>query len=107
MRLPHTSTTRVPRRRSGPTADANAGAKNGIHHLSITAPGAQRSRCAAVRRHDQGPIESRSAAVGKRGRGACSSSWLVPGKKIPGYWRVNRSEEHTSELQSRVDISYA
>ena len=32
-------------------------------------------------------IESSMAAVGKRGRGASRSSWLVPGNRKPGYSR--------------------
>src|SRR4029078_4309826 len=81
--------TLVPRRRSGPTLDANAGAKNGSHHLRITSPGATRSSSAAVRRQLHGPIESSSAVTGKRGGGAEASFWLAPGNRKSGYWRVN------------------
>src|ERR1041385_8152352 len=71
--------TFVPLRRRGPTADANAGAKNGIHHLRTTAPGANRSRCTAVRRQEKNPIESSSDSVGKFGRAGAGkeAAWVV------------------------------
>src|SRR5439155_10793052 len=83
------STTRVPRSRSGPTDDANAGPKNGIHHLRITAPGPKRSRWAATRRQLRGSIESSRPATGNFGRSASGSSWDSPGNNRSGYWRVN------------------
>src|SRR3546814_1092624 len=33
--------------------------------------------------------------------------WLVPLRRTEGAWVVDRSEEHTSELQSLMRISYA
>ena len=77
-----------PRRRSGPTAEAKAGAKNGIHHLRTTAPGAKRSSAPAVRRQLQGRTESSRASTGKRGRSAAGSSCERPGNSSPGYCRV-------------------
>src|SRR6059058_4333578 len=50
---------------------------------------------------------------GLRGRGGAGFSagqkwsFIPKEKKGPHYLAVNRSEEHTSELQSRNDISYA
>src|SRR3546814_8706839 len=57
-----------------------------------------------------GPARGRAADRGRLGTaGACRTGggWRVPAPRLPGHVGGRRSEEHTSELQSLMRISYA
>src|SRR3546814_6092440 len=52
---------------------------------------------------------SASRVVGSlpKALGSCSAGTVVPTSRLSAFWSRARSEEHTSELQSLMRISYA
>src|SRR3546814_8160172 len=66
-----------------------------------------RGRAAPAPRPETQAPEGRSAAGSPRVRGAATKRATAWGGKVTGRRARDRSEEHTSELQSLMRISYA